>query len=786
MKVKVQKLARRLKITRRIVAAALCGSVLATAASLWVSSRKGASASAPPVALPENVEQQLSGFNFTRSEGGRTLFTIRSEKTVSFSDGAATVLENVTAEVFGRSGERRDIFRTARGEYDTSSGDFFAPGWVRIELDPPASPPAPSTDSGNSSHRNRLKVETSQLRFSQKSSTAKSGEEVRFEYGQVRGRGRGLEYDSEKEFVRVKEDVRLILEPPKGSDAPSIHLEAAHLDFENGKGLIRLTPAVLGSRGKQRLSARETLLKLDRQGRVREMVMEGPVKFQERADDYSLAFQADRLTARFDAETQRLVSMVADRVGNARLEQGGRISRFEARKLNVRFHPARSEVLEAVAEGGAELRSVLLAEPVSSAPHTGVAGVPGGVPGEAKLLQADRMRFTFRPAGGSLQQLSAEGNSRLEWAGDGPEESRKWVSAHTLAANFDAENRLERIEATPRARLVMDPGPRGRSRGRLPKRTESDRLLALFDTSTGTLDRVQQMGNFRYSEGDRRARAERADYVEATGDITLQGKPVFWDPASKLSADEIRINETTGTMEATGAVRGTHHRPRSEGFFSRRSPASSAPPINVMADRAGVGNGRRSVRYEGRVRTWRGQDVITSSFLEVFRGQKRVQAGGGVSTSYLRPGEEEASGSGTPVTISADSLDYRDGEGRDEEGTVTYQGNVLLLTEHTRVEADRLVVRLARNEEGEPARIEHATGEGQVKLRQPGRRAEGRRLEYFPRTGKIVLQGGPPVAYDAERGMTTGERLTFSVADDSIGVHGGEDSRTYTRHRVER
>ena len=92
-------------------------------------------------------------------------------------------------------------------------------------------------------------------------------------------------------------------------------------------------------------------------------------------------------------------------------------------------------------------------------------------------------------------------------------------------------------------------------------------------------------------------------------------------------------------------------------------------------------------------------------------------------------------------------------------------------------------VLFSRKGEGEVAQVEQATGEGQVVMIQPGRRAEGERMTYLPETGEIILEGGPPVAYDQQRGSTTGQRLTFSLTGDSIGVHGGEDSPTITRHR---
>jgi hypothetical protein len=46
------------------------------------------------------------------------------------------------------------------------------------------------------------------------------------------------------------------------------------------------------------------------------------------------------------------------------------------------------------------------------------------------------------------------------------------------------------------------------------------------------------------------------------------------------------------------------------------------------------------------------------------------------------------------------------------------------------------------------------------------------------------MTGGPPTLDDAEKGSTTGQRLTFFVHDDRLIVDGGEQSPTLSQHRV--
>ena len=116
-------------MTRRAVVAALALSILVTAGAYLHSIRKNTADVIVAPDLPEDAEQQVSGYRFTRSEGGRTVFTIHSRKTVTFGKKAGTVLEDVVAEIFGRTGTRRDVIRTRQCEYDTTSGDFLLPVW---------------------------------------------------------------------------------------------------------------------------------------------------------------------------------------------------------------------------------------------------------------------------------------------------------------------------------------------------------------------------------------------------------------------------------------------------------------------------------------------------------------------------------------------------------------------------------------------------------------------------------------------------------------------------------
>ncbi len=196
----------------------------------------------------------------------------------------------------------------------------------------------------------------------------------------------------------------------------------------------------------------------------------------------------------------------------------------------------------------------------------------------------------------------------------------------------------------------------------------------------------------------------------------------------------------------------------------------------------------KSVHYEGHVRAWRAADVVESSSLDVYRVAKRMSSGSQVLTSHLQPASfapGAAPSSGTarretrPLTVRADSLDYFD-----EGSKASYHGHVKLQTETTTMQGDKMDVYFSRLGTSRDSEVERAMAEGHVVVTQPGRRASGDHGEYFADSGKIILTGGPPNIYDAEKGFTTGRRLTLFVHDDRLLVEGSDGAPSLSQHRV--
>jgi lipopolysaccharide export system protein LptA len=400
------------------------------------------------------------------------------------------------------------------------------------------------------------------------------------------------------------------------------------------------------------------------------------------------------------------------------------------------------------------------------------------------------MRFNFRPGGHDLQDGETVGESKLVLVPLDGKAGRRIITAGQFLMGFDAGSRLESVRGRARSRIVFEPAPTAPP-GSLPQETSSELLEANFDPGDGALKAVEQTGDFHFREGDRQASSDEARYAFPSQILTLTGRPQLWDATTRVKADRILFDLRADKAEAVGKVQSTQSPMASQplGSPSGQSVAARGDAINILADRMVAVQHDQFIHYEGHVRAWHGQDVIDSASLDVYKAQRRVSSGSRVLTSHLQPALRETAPidpassppphEPRPVTICADRWEYVD-----EERKASYRGNVQLQAENTTLQATALDVFFSESSASEGQEIERAVADGHVLVTQPNRRATGEHADYDAAPGKIVLTGGPPTVYDAQKGFTTGQRLTFYIRDDRLVVDGGNTSPTLTKHSV--
>ena len=257
-----------IKFSRRKtrLSAIVLGAILATAVAVtavyWHRRIRQGEPVRAPQPLPSDINQKLSGYTFTRSDEGRQIFTIHAARTVAFEQGGKTVLEDVFVEIFGKTGERRDVLKTHRCDYNTQSGDFFSSGNVEIELNAPVD----GRRTGET-----VFLETSQLHFQQNGAVVVSDQPVRYRVGPITGTAEGLTYGAKEGWLELTREVKAVLHPrATGTTEQPLGLVASRARYEKARNQILLTGPVVLTRGEGRLVAgRGTVLLDDRNQLVR-------------------------------------------------------------------------------------------------------------------------------------------------------------------------------------------------------------------------------------------------------------------------------------------------------------------------------------------------------------------------------------------------------------------------------------------------------------------------------------------------------------------------------------
>lgn len=760
--------ARRRKWIAGLVAGALTATVLTVVVAYWWSGvRKDKPLSAPQT-LPTNVHQQLSGYSFTRSDEGRRIFTVHAARTVAFKQGGTTVLEDVFVEFFGRTGDHHDVLRTRRCDYNAQSGDLFSSGKVEIELNAQAGAPAGAGLRG----RQPVYVETSQVSFRQLGSLVVSEEPVRFRIGPSTGSARGVTYATKGGWLELHKEVAAELRPRGGPNSqPPTKLSASRLRYDKESGEVVLWGPLEITQGNRRVVAGRGTVSLDEQNRVTQAILETDVRASDSSVTGVLEGRAQRVRGNFDPASGQLRNLLAEGDVEGESKRGGSVSHLVAQLFQMTFAGAHPQPQSGGASGNVRLT-------LESSPATNTESAAGRLSVERRNLAANQVRFAFQPGGQALKEAQTVGAGELVLVPRDPKLGERVITAGQFLMAFDSRGRLEILRGLSPTRIVFRP-PKQAPPGTLSQESSSERLEAKFDPATQTLRAVEQAGDFQFREGDRQASSEQAHYGSPTQVMTLTGHPQVWDASTRIRAERILLDFRTDTAEGVGKVQSTH-------FDAAARPANAPQlPTNVLADRMLAQRQSQVVHYEGHVRVWHGQDVVESSSLDVYRAERRVRSGSRVLTSHLQPasavpGTSSASPRETrPVTIRADQLEYFD-QGR----KASYRGHVQLQTENTTLQADHVDVYFSAAQTVETSEVERAVADGHVTVVQPARRASGEHAEYFAGPGKILLTGGPPTLYDAEKGFTTGQRLTFFIHDDTIFVDGGDESQTLSKHRI--
>lgn len=768
--------------TRRkgLITGAVGGALIIAALVISLAYWGGASRREKPVVLPESVpvdvHQQLSGYTFTRSDGGRRIFTVHAARTVSFKQGGTTVLEDVMVELFGRTGNRHDIMRTHRCDYNNQSGDLVTSGPVQMELNAQSE----GQSTGESRGKPAVHLETSEVSYQHDGAMVMSDQEVRFQIGPASGVAMGMVYATKDGWLELEKNLVMELRPQDSTKpGPPIRLSASRLRYDKLNRKIMLWGPIQSSQGDRTILADNGKLFLNEANRVTRWELEGNIKSLDVAAAKIVKLSCDLAQGDLDPVSGEINHLSAE--GNVAGESRGKgsISLFNADKLELWLAGTPSKVENGDGSGKVQLV-------IESIPPMGQGDKKTGQKiADKKILSATELKFGFRPDGKSVKDVQTVGPAKLVIDPADTKVGQRIITAGQLLMSLNPQSTIETIRGLKPTRIVFQP-PRNAPPGSTPQESTADTFLATFDEATHDLKDMKQSGNYTFHDGERNASAQDSVYVASTQGVTLTGHPQVWDAETRMKAERLLFDLRNNTAEGIGKVQGSHL------GIEKQKPGSPAQDpanaTNVLADHMVAQKRSQVIHYDGNVRAWRGTDVVESSSLDIWRAEKRLSSGSKVLTSHLQPASHTQGETpdtsmtqheGGPLTVRADLLEYFN-----EGSKASYRGHVRLQTGTTDMNADKMDVYFSQAGTTQATEVDHAVAEGHVVVLQPGRRATGEHGEYSSTPGEIVLTGGNPTIYDVEKGLTTGQRLTLFVHDDRLLVDGGAGSPSMTKHRV--
>ncbi len=742
-----------------------------------------------PPPLPVNVNQQLSGYTFTRSEGGQRIFTIHAARTLSYKTGGATVLQDVEVEVYGAAGTRRDLIRTQQCDYNTSSGGLECAGKVSIELRS-VGEMQPSADVRQ---KQPLFVETEGIAYHPKQQIAESSKGVSFRFGPATGKAVGMLYHTDGGDVELERDVELQMPAPANmTPNDPINLHADRLVYNKEASPVTLSPPVAIVQGNRTLHSGITELLLDDKERLTQAHFAGPVQGSTLSSDGTITGTADNLEGNFDPASGEISRLVAQ--GQVNIEsagsQGSGARRLKADQVELHFsgspaHPRHGEA-------GGHVRLTLQQDSTNKRDIRGAGSQEG-----TKVRTADKVDFSMRKEG-SLEEAHTVGPGRMMLFPAVAKTGWREVRAGGFQMSFDRRSQLRRLRGLAPTRIALH-SPATSGQASPVQQSDAELLEAEVDPNTQQIDTITQSGGVHIQNGDEFATGAKAVYRASLQQVELTGRPVAWNPDSRIRADRLRVLLNNNEAQGWGHVECTHFltasgKAQSAGAKSNDKGATNDPAnadsVHVLADQVTALRQDNVAHFLGHVQAWYHANVIESELLNVNGATRRLDSPGPVTTSLVET-SMLAPGSGPnalkqkappqPVVIRADRLEYQDAQ-----RIAVYDGHVRANSSDAVLTASKMTVYFSPASNSAQEQVERLVAQGQVKVTQPGRVVQGERADYQVAEGKVVMTGGPPSVYDEQQGFTTGQSLTFFMQGASLFVDGGKKLQTLSKRQIAR
>jgi lipopolysaccharide export system protein LptA len=777
-----------------------------------------------PHKLGFDIKQTAAGFQFSKSDGKRTLFTVQASNLTQFKLDGSAELHNVSIVLYGRDSSRFDQIYGDDFTYDKKSGDVTAHGEVQIDLEANPTGETGPDQGAPKELKNPIHLKTRDLAFNQNSGDASTDARVDFRTPQASGWAVGVQYSAKTNALTLASQIHVTL---GGEGAATLF--AAHGRITRDPREIVLDHPRMVRPGLERKSgtvqAEQATFFLGPDNNVQRVLATGNVNAEAAGQN------ADQMRARAD-EAEMLLTGKQNLLRTATLTGNVHVERIGSQPMQGDAGRAILDFL-----GQNQLQKVHAAEGVRLAQHAARTDSPAtdASPPQDFDITAPVIDF-FVVEGRRLDHAETSGAAQI-MISPSPAQTSSPLGAKTsaqasaqrtvitagrfdakFAATPDGSSRLNSIHGAPDARIVnLTAG--------LPDRVSTSHTLDATFLPEGGIASIIQQGSVAYSDGQApnkrtQAWADEALYTPSDRILVLSGSPRVSEGGMVTTASTIRINRASDEAFADGDVKSTYSELKAQ---PKGALLASASPIHVTAASMTAHNSPAIALYQGSARLWQDGNIIQAPSIQFDRDRRflvaqgttaqpvstvlvqaklaqpgpdqpgkaqpdQVQSGGAPAGKEHKPKArpEEKPGETSPITITSARLTYADADRLAHyEGGVVAKGTSFTASSNT---MDVYLLPRSQTSSNQqlagPGQLDHMVAQGNVVVQQPGRRAEGHTLVYTAADDKFVLTGGPPSIFDAERGKITGVSLTFFRGDDRVLVEGEASTPVVTQTRV--
>ncbi|HTR26980.1 MAG TPA: LptA/OstA family protein [Terriglobales bacterium] len=754
------------RLRRWFAAAAILMIAIVAGMYLYARWRVGQAVHQVPAKLGLDIQQTAEGFSISKSEQGRTQFTVSASKAVQFKQGGRAALHNVKIVIYGKDSSRFDRIAGDDFEYDPATGNVTAKGRVLIDLE--ANPEGlKNSDQTPPPETNKpIHLETEGLVFNKDSGDGSVSGRVVFQTPDAMGSAVGAQYFSKTGVLTLRSQVEVKVNQPG-----QYRLTANHGVIQKAPRTVVLNRVHL-VRSEQELQSDEATFYLRDDNTVERILANGDVEgvFRGTSTAHSKSDHAEMsLTGNRNQLTQAVLT------GNVQLTTEG-AEPAQAYAGRATLHFGAGQLLETVhAEDGVRLEQRKLGASSSPTP----SGSASAANQQTVEMTAPAMDFLVKD-GKIMQSATTSGPPQITISQSGNNQ-KTVVTADQFTARFAENNRLSLLHGEPNSRIVSSqPGQ--------PDRVSTSPALDVVFQPQGGVSTITQSRGLTYVSGTQKALAERGTYTEADQTLVLTGSPRVIDGGMTTTAETVRFNRVTGDAVADLNVKSTYSdlKPQPDGAL-----LATSDPIHVVGHTMTAHRSSAVAIYSGNARLWQNSNVVEAPNIEFDRDHRSMVAKGSptqpVKTVLV---QVDSKGKATPVTVTSELLTYLDADRKIFlTGGVTAKGADATMTSR------RMTVFLAQRspckDDTCPAtsgatQVDKIVAENDVVIVEPTRRAIGQRLVYTAADDKYILSGGPPSIFDAEHGKITGDSLTFYRHDDRVLVEGKSTAPAVTRTQVAR